>query len=572
MPLSGEELPRQFTYPFCYEPHPLTQLAAGCVQQHLARYDECPESLKRGKMLGVLVVEDEDGETGYLAAYSGEVAGLETDDYFVPPIYDLSQPGGEFKRGEVEITAINQRIAALEADSHLNELKQRLEDIDADFALQEANYREKMAADKARRAALRASVELRADEQEALIRESQFEKAEMKRMRKAHAAMREPLQREISVMGEEIGRLKQERKQRSEALQRRIFELFVLRNGRGEQKNLLQIFSEHNAANGESGFNLPPAGAGECAAPRLLQYAYAHNLKPISMGEFWWGDSPEAEIRRQGEFYPSCHHKCFPILTYMLQGIDVEPNPLAAECDVTLSVVWEDAWLKVVNKPAGLASVDGKAHSDSVEARERRTQPDAVVTHRLDQATSGLLIVAKDKETGAAMQRAFERGDVKKTYLALLRGRVESDKGEINLPLNANYADRPRQIVDKIHGKEAVTTFRVVGRFDNFTLVEFHPHQGRTHQLRVHSASVSGLGAPIAGDTLYGGGSAQIPDEIARKLSRECLFTPRKTGGIWLQAQQVEFVHPVTGESIQISVRRGENCEQDDEREGGAIG
>ncbi len=568
----GEELPHRFTYPFCYEPHPLTQLAAACVQSHVATYDECPEALQRGKMLGVLVVEDEDGETGYLAAYSGEVAGLENDDYFVPPIYDLSQPDGEFKRGEAEITAINQRIAALEAGSRLSELKQRLDDLDADFAKQETRYREKMAVDKAHRAMLRATGEPTGEEQEALIRESQFEKAELKRMRKAHAARREQLQREISVMREEISRLKQERKQRSEALQRRIFELFVLRNGRGEQKNILRIFSEHNATYGESGCSLPPAGAGECAAPRLLQYAFTHNLKPISMGEFWWGDSPESEIRRQGEFYPSCHHKCFPILSYMLQGIDVEPNPLAAECDLPLSVVWEDAWMQVVDKPAGLASVAGKAHSDSVEARVRRTLPEAMVAHRLDQATSGLLIVAKDKETGAAMQRAFERGDVKKTYVALLRGAVEADEGEISLPLNTNYADRPRQIVDRAHGKEAETTFRVLSRYDGFTLVEFRPHQGRTHQLRVHSASVSGLGAPIAGDTLYGGGSVRIPDEIAHKLSREYSFTERRTGGIWLQAQEVEFVHPVTGATIRISVGNGAKCGDDDERGGGAIG
>ena len=371
----GIPLPEQFTYPFHYTPHPLCVAAAQEVQAYLATRTDWHEELQRGKMFGVLVVKDAQGQTGYLAAFSGNLAGSNHHEYFVPPVYDLLNPDGYFKEEEARISEINRQI-------------------------------------------------------------SEFQ----------------------NTPSSVIQALKEERKQRSIALQQWIFEQFVIQNARGEETDLYTLFIEHAHRN-------PPAGSGECAAPKLLQYAYTHQLQPIAMAEFWWGDSPKGEIRRHGHYYPACRHKCEPILGFMLQGLDVEPNPLlTSNTDAgQLETVYEDEYLLVVNKPAGMLSVPGKTGQASVLSILQERYPDAtgpILVHRLDMDTSGLLLAAKDKDTHAQLQKQFEGRSVKKRYIALLEGIPQAEpKGFIRLPLRPDFDNRPLQMVCYEYGKPAVTRY-----------------------------------------------------------------------------------------------------------------
>ena len=326
-----------------------------------------------------------------------------------------------------------------------------------------------------------------------------------------------------------IEALKEERKQRSIALQQWIFEQFRLRNARGEEQDIYSIFTQTAHRN-------PPAGTGECAAPKLLQYAYLNNLQPLAMAEFWWGDSPKGEIRRHGHYYPACRHKCEPILNFMLQGLEVEPNPLlTSNTDATqLETVYEDDYLLVVNKPAGMLSVPGKTGQASVLTLLQERYPDAtgpILVHRLDMATSGLLLAAKDKDTHALLQKQFEGRTVKKRYIALLEGIPQAEpKGFIRLPLRPDFDNRPLQMVCYEYGKPAVTRYEIMDTENDRTRMAFYPETGRTHQLRVHAAHPEGLNCPIVGDPLYG----QPADRL------------------YLHAERLEFRHPVTGQRLQI--------------------
>ena len=439
-------LPQLFTYPFHYTPHPLCVKAAEEVQQYLQSRTDWYEELQQGKMFGVLVVKTSTGEVGFLAAFSGNLAGSNHHDYFVPPVYDLLNPDGYFKEEEARISAINVML------NHTND-----------------NYQEIIEA------------------------------------------------------------LKEERKQRSIALQQWIFEQFRLRNARGEEQDIYSIFTQTAHRN-------PPAGTGECAAPKLLQYAYLNKLQPLAMAEFWWGDSPKGEIRRHGHYYPACRHKCEPILNFMLQGLEVEPNPLlTSNTDATqLETVYEDDYLLVVNKPAGMLSVPGKTGQASVLTLLQERYPDAtgpILVHRLDMATSGLLLAAKDKDTHALLQKQFEGRTVKKRYIALLEGIPQAEpKGFIRLPLRPDFDNRPLQMVCYEYGKPAVTRYEIMDTENNRTRMAFYPETGRTHQLRVHAAHPEGLNCPIVGDPLYG----QPADRL------------------YLHAERLEFRHPVTGQRLQI--------------------
>ena len=330
--------------------------------------------------------------------------------------------------------------------------------------------------------------------------------------------------------------LKHERKERSANLQLRLFRQFRLLNYRGEVKDLCELFADTVQ-------RIPPAGAGECAAPKLLQYAYLHGWRPLAMAEFWWGKPSQTEVRRQGCYYPSCTGKCGPILRHMLQGLDVEDNPLAQENDKgkELEIVYEDESLVVVNKPSGLLSVPGKERDASVQAlmQARLPQADGPLTvHRLDMDTSGLLLIAKSKEAHQCLQAQFEQRLIRKRYIALLEGVVPNDRGSINLPLRPDLHDRPRQVVDLLHGKPALTDYEVLARKDGRTLIAFYPQTGRTHQLRVHAAHPLGLHCPIVGDTLYG--------------------TPAER--LCLHAEQLEFTHPVSGERMMFRVKEEFTC------------
>ncbi len=520
------ELPRQFTCPFCYEPHPLALMAVEQVQRYVASRADWSDEMGAGKMLGVLVAQDGEGRLGYLAAFSGNLAGKVHHDYFVPPVYDLLDPQGEFKEGEAQITAINHEVQRLETSPELASLHQRMADAVRKKADEIDNFKALMALHKRERDERRHAADLTPDEQEALLNQSRFEKAELKRIRQRHDEGLAEISDEMADYQRRIDLLKARRKTMSEALQERIFRLFVVTNAHGEQRDLVEVFKPLGT--------LPPAGAGECCAPRLLNYAFNHSLRPVCMAEFWWGASPVGEVRHHGHFYPACRSKCKPILDFMLQGLDVEDNMLGQPMDDTsLDVVYDDQWLTVLNKPSGMLTVPGKLLEDSLLTRYQDAHPEAhgpMVVHRLDQETSGLVIFAKDKATHKALQQQFENHTIKKCYIALLEGIVPQDEAVIDLPLRPDVDDRPRQRVDAEWGKPAVTRYHVLERYDGVTRVALEPLTGRTHQLRVHASHPMGLNCPIVGDRLYG--------KAGRRLM--------------LHAQTITFVHPATNKTMTL--------------------
>ena len=526
--ISHIERPRLFTWPFHYVPHELSTLAAGEVQQYLKSRPEWHGEIARGKMFGVLVVEDEAGDLGFLAAFSGNLMGRNHHDYFVPPIYDMLQPGDFFRRGEAEISAINRTIAQREASDDY---------CSAYEALQGAkhNAEEQLSALKARlkeRKAERDRRRTKGENDDELILESQRDNAELQRLKRAMRDMVAEALERYDELHAEVEALKQERQRRSSALQMQLFAEFRILNARGEVRNLCELFAPTPQL-------VPPAGAGECAAPKLLQYAYINRLRPVAMAEFWQGASPRGEVRHDGAFYPACNGKCKPILTHMLEGLAVEPNPLTQITPPEPRILWEDNHIVVIDKPCGMLSVDGKSGVRSVEQWAHERYPEAsgpMIVHRLDQSTSGILLLAKDKDTHKAMQQQFVTRFVSKQYTALLDGVVEYEIGIIDLSMKLDYDNRPRQMVAP-DGKRAITEYRVVAVEDGHTRVAFYPLTGRTHQLRLHSAHPEGLNTPIVGDDIYG-------HEQRADLSdghRLCLH-----------ASRLEFTHPYTQERIVV--------------------
>ena len=536
-PVSHIALPERFTYPFNYTPHPLCVLAAEEVKAYISTKKEWQEELALGKMFGVLIIQTlEEGSSsiGYLAAFSGNLAGKNLHPYFVPPVYDLLQPQGFFKIEEEQISAINVRISALEVNPHYLHLKEKLDRETEQTRLALIQAKEELkTAKKERELRRKSSPALSEEEQDTLIRESQYQKAEFKRLERGWKERINTLEEEVITFETEIEKLKNERKQRSAALQQKLFEQFRMLNAKGEIKDLCTIFEQ-------TVHKIPPAGAGECALPKLLQYAYLHQLKPLAMAEFWWGNSPKTEVRHHGYYYPSCKGKCEPILQHMLQGLEVDENPLSphAHRKEELEIVFEDEWLVVVNKPSGMLSVPGKEEeTDSVYHRVKAKYPEAtgpMIVHRLDMATSGLLLVAKTKEVHQHLQEQFINRSIKKRYVALLDGNKQNvqleETGTINLPLCLNPLDRPRQMVSEEYGKPAVTEYRILNDSDKYIRIALYPLTGRTHQLRVHAAHHQGLNCPILGDELYG----------------------KKADRLYLHAEYIEFRHPVYGDIICI--------------------
>ena len=427
------QAPERFTYPFCYEPHPLCEMAAKEVQAYIVNHVEIREDADNGKMFGVLVVEYEGG-LAYLAAYSGLLAGRNDWDYFVPPVYDAQQPDGHFKTTEREISLISHHSPLIA-------------------------------------------------------------------------------------------------KKMSQDLQVWLFHQYQLLNARGEVKDLVDIWqSYYSRPKLRQKFPLPPGGTGDCCAPKLLQYAYQQGLKPVCMAEFWWGATTHTELRQHLNYYPACRGKCKPILTWMLQGLDVDPNPeLQGVAHLELNTVYEDNDIVVVDKPSGMLSVPGRIDDYSVETVMRQRYPDAMIVHRLDMGTSGLLIVAKSSEAYHPLQEQFIKHQVKKKYVAMLEGRGKKEEvgGTVSLPLRPDPMNRPRQMVDMEHGKRAVTDYE----FLSDDLVALYPQTGRTHQLRIHCAHPDGLGRPIVGDELYG----------------------TKGDRLMLHASEIWFRHPITGQEMHLA-------------------
>ncbi|MDR0961025.1 MAG: RluA family pseudouridine synthase [Mediterranea sp.] len=527
---SSVSLPQKFTNPFGYIPHPLCLEAAAAVQHYLEEQTVWHDELQQGKMFGVLAVQAPTGEVGFLAAFSGTLGGSNRHDYFVPPVYDLLRSDGYFRREEARITAINRQIRQLEEDAHYICLREAYNDSVQKGQAELAEALSALKAAKTLRDIRRQSCCLATSEEADMIRESQHQKASYKRLERLHRERTDAAQAAVEVWNIRIRTLKHERKQRSASLQQWLFEQFKLLNYRGEVKDLCQLFAD-------TVHRTPPAGAGECAVPKLLQYAYLNDLKPVAMAEFWWGNSPVNELRRHGYFYPACKGKCEPILKHMLQGLDVEKCVLstASQGVHRPHVVYEDEALLVVAKPAGMLSVPGKGLSLSLYEYLCADYPHVkslMMAHRLDMDTSGLVIVAKGAQVYKHLQRQFSRHTLTKRYVALLNGVVESDEGVISLPLSPDRLDMPRQRVDFAHGKHSVTRYEVLERKESSTRVAFYPQTGRTHQLRVHAAHPQGLNAPIVGDPLYG----------------------TRADRMYLHAEMIEFVHPLTGKTIRVEL------------------
>jgi len=414
-------LPEQFTYPFCYTPHPLVREAAEALILKLdARKDAFAESLRRGKMLGVLITD-----RGPVYGFSGLAGGLAVADGFVPPVFDLTDPDGYFKQKEAEISA-----------------------------MPEGTYKSKASA----------------------------------------------------------------------KLQEWIFTQYVVHNALGEGKSLIEIFKQRGLT--------PPGGTGECAAPKMLEFAYRNGLRPIAMGEFWYGASPASEVRESGRFYPSCTGKCGPLLSWMMKGLNVEPNPLDKDYDgpEEPEIIYEDQTLIVVNKPSGMLSVPGRTSSKSLLEWLQERFGEVHSCHRLDMDTSGLIVYARTLAAKTDIELQFAGRETRKTYRARLAAGSKpfghANTGTIALPLAPDWYDRPRQIVDRENGKLAVTEYEVLEKLPDGEIdVRFTPLTGRTHQLRVHSAHSEGLGRPIKGDRLYG-----APDG----------------GRLYLFAESLQLLHPET--------------------------
>lgn len=525
--------PSRLNNPFGYEPNPLCLQAASQLQAYLQSVDCWQEEIARGKMFGVLVVEDHDGQLGFLAAYSGLLAERNDWDYFVPAVFDFQQPDGYFKREETEISALNHQVDTLTRHPSICALQHDILQLEKERDLQTEAYKRDMSAAKSRRDAIRQSATpLDSDTEKRLIQESQYMKAELHRIKKRYDLLLEEKETELHDFLRQAEMLKKERRQRSDRLQRWLFDHFVMLNALGETKTLTEIFAPTTQG-------VPPSGAGECCAPKLLQYAYQHHLHPLCIGEFWWGQSPKAEIRRHLHYYSACRGKCHPILTFMLQGLDVEDNPHEHPAEAEPAIVYEDDSIMVVNKPAGMLSVPGKIEGNSVWSFVRSHCPKAdgpLIVHRLDMGTSGLMLVAKTKCAHQNLQAQFKNRTVHKTYFALLEGRLEKhlpEQGVISLPLRPDPTDRPRQIVDHIHGKPAITEYEVVGTdAQGRTRIQLHPLTGRTHQLRLHCAHPDGLNCPIWGDTLYG----------------------HPADRLHLHAGRITFIHPESGEEMSFSI------------------
>lgn len=525
--------PEKFTYPFCYEPHPLCRLAADEVQRHIRESGLLPEDGGEGKMFGVLVVEYCEGtesgkppRLGFLAAYSGLLAGRNDWQWFVPPVFDAQQPDGHFKRTETRISAINAEIESLRNSREYAEALETMHRHDAEAAATIEFLRRTAAEKKAQRDARRAEPRpITPEEATAMEHESQHIKAELRRVRKRMEERHTADEAPVKAVEERINTLKKQRHDMSDALQQWLFSRYRMLNAHGKERDLCDIFRD-------TVHHTPPAGAGDCCAPKLLQYAYSHGLHPVCMAEFWWGGTPRTEIRRHLHYYPACRGKCLPILTHMMQGLSVDDNPLAADNDKQMEIIYEDEWLAVTVKPEGMLSVPGKEERSSVAELMRRhwgEEGTVLVAHRLDMDTSGLLLVARNAEIYTLLQRQFAQREVQKEYTALLDGVPRRPRhGTISLPLCPDIMDRPRQTVSHEHGKEAVTDYDIIATDGRHTLIRLTPHTGRTHQLRVHCAHSEGLDCPIHGDALYG-----------QRAERLCLHAARIT-----------FTHPVTGKRM----------------------
>lgn len=534
-------LPEKFTFPFCYEPHPLAIIAAEELQYYIHHAPDLEHDFGHGedegglgKMLGVLVVKTEAGELAYLAAFSGKLAGGNHYAGFVPPIFDTLDEKGFYKKAEAETHQINVEINFLENNPTYQSLMAQKEEETKQAALAihtlklELKQAKKARKQKREAGLLRLTPAQYSQLEAELGKESTVDHYRLKDMIKNRKSQLDIISDKLKSFEDQIQTLKEKRRCRSVSLQHQLFEQYAFLNQYGQLKNLYDIFEI-------SGDKTPPSGAGECAAPKLLHYAFRHHLKPVVMAEFWWGRSPSSEIRKHGLFYPACNGKCKPILAHMLEGIAMDDNPMLNDPapGKDIAVVMEDEYLLVVNKPTELLSVPGKKIVDSVYSRMKQLYPDAtgpLIVHRLDMSTSGLMLIAKTKEIHRHLQNQFIKRKITKRYVAVLDGHPDKNEGEIVLPLRVDVDDRPRQLVCYTHGKPAHTRWKVIERKEKVSRIHFFPVTGRTHQLRVHASHHEGLGIPISGDDLYGS----------------------RADRLYLHAEYLRFEHPVSRKTVEV--------------------
>jgi tRNA pseudouridine32 synthase / 23S rRNA pseudouridine746 synthase len=543
-PISAYSLPERFTFPFYYQPHPLCLQAASELQAHLSTQTDWIHNFGLsgedegaiGKMFGVLLVQNKNNEIGYLAAFSGKLAESNHLGKFVPPVFDVLDKAGFYLQGQTQLNQLTAHIKTLENSPQFLTLADNLNKVKktagAEIEKQCQLMIEKKKQRKIKRTA--AETELKSEDfeqlKQSLGKQSVDEKNWLKDLKTYWQQKIEQVAQQYTQLNTEILALKDQRKSQSSELQLKIFNQYQFLNSHKQSKSLFDIFASTPQ-------KTPPAAAGECAAPKLLQYAFSHQMKPLAMAEFWWGTSPKSEIRKHQHFYPACQGKCRPILSHMLDGIKMDDNPFLHNPGASKSfdIIYEDEAMLVINKPAGLLSVPGKNIEDSVYQRIKISYPNAtgpLIVHRLDMATSGLLLIALTKDSHKNLQKQFTKRTVKKRYCALLDGILTEDEGIIDLPLRVDLDDRPRQLVCYEYGKAAKTRWQVIERKDEKTKVYFYPITGRTHQLRVHAAHSMGLNTPIIGDALYGDNADRL----------------------YLHAETIEFSHPISKERMSFKV------------------
>ncbi|AZG72383.1 RluA family pseudouridine synthase [Shewanella livingstonensis] len=550
--IADHRLPESFTFPFYYQPHPICLQAAEQLQQELLNPNPWQHNfgldskndrgMVIGKMFGVLVVNNAQGQLGFLAAFSGKLADQNILPPFVPPVFDMLTQDSFFSAENKQINHINQQLNQHQADPLLATLTAQFAEQQQQASTELEQLRKVIVASRIQRKIEREQADtallqahISTNEHKTLSielsRQSVQQKHQLNALKQQWQAQIEVTQSQLGTLQQQIKQLKNQRKQLSNSLQKKLFSQYQFLNTLGEARDLNTIFND--APN-----HLPPAGAGECAAPKLLQYAFSHQLTPIAMAEFWWGSSPKSEIKQHQNYYPACHGKCRPILTHMLAGMQVDDDPLLVNPgkDSQIDIIYQDEALVIINKPAELLSVPGKNITDSVFSRMQQLFPDAtgpLIVHRLDMSTSGLMVIALTKEANKALQQQFIQRSITKRYIALIEGSPDNNQGDISLPLRVDLDDRPKQLVCYEHGKHAETFWQVYQRQGLRTLVYLYPKTGRTHQLRMHCAHHDGLHMPIVGDDLYG---------VA-------------TNRLHLHAQYLALTHPITGEARVFEVK-----------------
>ncbi len=539
--ISGYDLPTQFTFPFYYTPHPLCVLAAEQLQQHLMTQTDfehefglSDEQNGRGKMFGVLLVQSPLGQLGFFSAFSGKIADQNLLPGFVPPVFDMLTEESFFRRETDAINAVNAQYKAFAANPEIAQLKADIKADRAAYLQAEQAQRLVMIENRAERKQQRKQGEQNLSTEELktllddLAKQSVAEKNVLKYLKQAWDEKLAIKEVRLTTLEQKLATLKERRKDLSNALQHKLHKQYRFLDALGAERDLVDLFAYTTNP-------VPSAGFGECAAPKLLHYAYKHGFIPLALAEFWWGASPKSEVRQHKKFYPSCNSKCQPILGHMMQGLNVEPNPLEENWaeDKELDILYQDDAMVIVNKPSGLLSVPGKTIKDSAYTRLQTMFPDVegpFVIHRLDMATSGILVFALTKRANKSLQKQFISRGVQKRYMAMLEGELTEPEGEITLPMRGDPEDRPRQLVCFEHGKHAETYWQLIEVKDGRSKVYMYPKTGRTHQLRVHSAHHMGLNMPMVGDGLYG----------------------EKANRLHLHAEMLELDHPYSKERMRF--------------------